>query len=139
MHKNITSSFPNIDVHIRPKELIKKNTSVSEICHHLLSLEKYNNSDYFCCLYPTAPLRNFNDIKKNYKKLIGNKSLDSVFAITEFKHYPYQALYIEGKEIKPFWKNYIKKNSRHFPKFYAGNGSTYFVKTKSFMKKNPFI
>lgn len=134
-HNNIGNNFPNVEIHIRPKKLTKKNTSVSEICYHLLNLQEYNNSSYFCCLYPTAPLRNSTDIKNCYKKLVDNKFLDGVFAITEFKHYPYQALYLDGDEIKPFWKNYVKKNSRYFPKFYAGNGSTYFIKTKSFIKK----
>ena len=62
--------------------------------------------------------------------------MDSVFAITEFKHYLSSVIYRERN--KTFLEKLYKENSRHFPKFYAGNGSTYFVKTKSFMKKKSF-
>ena len=116
-------------------------TIVEVILTHLKEFNLVGKAyDYLYCLYPTAPLRNKNDLI-NISNIFENQiNVDSVMAVTNFSHYPFQALKINDKKIiEPFWSEYISKRSTDLPNLVAGNGSTYAVKTDLFLKHKSFL
>ncbi len=116
-------------------------TIVEVILSHLKEFNSIGKKyEYVYCLYPTAPLRNKNDlinISNIFEKQI---NVDSVMAVTNFSHYPFQALRINHEKIiQPFWPEYISKRSTELPNLVAGNGSTYAIKTDLFLKHKSFL
>jgi len=116
-------------------------TIVEVILSHLKELNSIGKVyDYIYCLYPTAPLRNKNDLINISNIFEKQTNVDSVIAVTNFSHYPFQALKINDKKnIEPFWPEYISKRSTDLPNLVAGNGSTYAVKTDLFLKYKSFL
>jgi N-acylneuraminate cytidylyltransferase len=94
--------------------------------------QKYN---YFCCIYPTAPLINSNDLKKAQKKILKHKA-SALIAITRFNNHPFRMLKLNKKYIKFYQPAYEKTNTQNVPEFYHDSGSFYFYKTKNFLKSN---
>ena len=86
-------------------------TIVEVILSHLKELNSIGKVyDYIYCLYPTAPLRNKNDLINISNIFEKQTNVDSVIAVTNFSHYPFQALKInDKKKIEPFWPEYISK------------------------------
>ena len=129
------------DVLDRPIDLASDQASVSETClHHLqeLYLQGYQY-DFLYCLYPTAPLRNSSDLQEIARIFKIREDAESVIAACEYLHYPFQALALQQhSKVKPFWPHFARKSSSDFPELVAGNGSTYAISVKSFLKYRDF-
>ena len=128
----------------RPDSLADDFSRVDQVClYHLRNNNHLRDHDYFFCLYPTAPLRNSSDLISMGRQLqITNASSclpDGVFAVSAFGHYPFQALYCNNNGfIEPYWPEHILKKGSDFPNFFAGNGSTYAISVRKFMKYGNF-
>ena len=63
--ENLVSKFP-VTIHKRPRYLSTANSTINQLCEHLIKLYKKKgvNWNKICVLYPTAPMRNSEDIKK---------------------------------------------------------------------------
>lgn len=70
---------------IRPKNLSDDFTGTHDVMRHAVKyLTKENqNIKYFCCIYPTAPLIEINDLKDGFSEIKKDKYL-SVFGATKF-------------------------------------------------------
>ena len=125
----------------RPEHLADDASRVDEVCSYHLTHDINDdiNDSIFFCLYPTAPLRNAQDLRNIYNMLVSSPEADGVFAVTPFSHYPFQALSeSENGYLMPFWKEHVLKKGSDFPNFYAGNGSTYALSVASFLKFGNF-
>lgn len=132
----------NCKVLKRPKSLATDDATVVQvILNHFkdfsLMEKKY---DHIYCLYPTAPLRNKLDLI-NIANIFEKKiNVDSVIAVTNFSHYPFQALSIKDENlIEAFWPEHVSKRSNQLPNLVAGNGSTYAIKTDLFLQHKGFL
>jgi len=120
---------------LRPKKLSNDSTIIKNVLKHAIvetNSQKYN---YFCCIYPTAPLINSNDLKKAQKKILKHKA-SALIAITRFNNHPFRMLKLNKKYIKFYQPAYEKTNAQNVPEFYHDSGSFYFYKTKNFLKSN---
>jgi pseudaminic acid cytidylyltransferase len=120
---------------LRPKKLSNDSTIIKNVLKHAIvetNSQKYN---YFCCIYPTAPLINSNDLKKAQKKILKHKA-SALIAITRFNNHPFRMLKLNKKYIKFYQPAYEKTNTQNVPEFYHDSGSFYFYKTKNFLKSN---
>ena len=129
------------DLLTRPPQLADDDSRVDEVCMYHLThdLSDLVRDSIFFCLYPTAPLRNAIDLKNIYTLLESQPEADGAFAVTQFSHYPFQALSLDNDGyLLPYWKDHILKKGSDFPSFYAGNGSTYAVSISSFLKHGNF-
>ncbi len=137
---DISSNY-GADIDIRNKKLATDEARVVNVCLDFLNTQKSigNHYDVLCCLYPTAPLRNVEDII-NSINLLENENCNSVMAVTEF-HYPcHQALKMDKDNyLNPMWPDLVSKRSSELPKLYVDNGSTYSVKVEQFIKEETFI
>lgn len=130
---------PKIEKFYRSKKLGKKNTPLVKVCLNFIKEfeKKYFKIDILCLLYPTAPLRDAEDIKKTFKLL--NKKCHFALAATTYSMPPQQALFLLNKEYtKPVFKKLVKKNESEIGKIVVDNGSTYFCYVKKFKRNKSF-
>ena len=136
---NIAAMF-GAEIDNRKKELASDRAKVVEVCLDFLNREKKTGNLYniLCCLYPTAPLRNSDDIKRTIE-LVMNGKCNYAIAVTEF-HYPvHQALKFDNaSNMEPMWPELIFKNSNELPPLCVDNGSTYAMNIGEFMKSGSF-
>lgn len=68
-----------------------------------------------------------------------NHDAEAVIAVTDYSHYPFQALAIDSsKHIRPFWPDLVRLRSPQLPRLVAGNGSAYAISVDSFMRHQDF-
>ena len=123
--------------------------TVAQVCEHILTEEFKDEGSYdaFCCLLPTAPMRNAEDIKGAYGLLQKDVACEGVMGVTEF--------------IQPWWQALVKSGEHWYPDYpdifdyrqdevegqcagkrYVDNGSMYWVRTGAFFRQKilcPFI
>ena len=127
----------------RPKSLSGDKIKVLQVINFYfekLKIEKTFKT--ISLLLPTCPLRDKNHIKKAFKIFKKNK-LDGLISITEIGFVYKMAIKINGKYIKPVWKNspLITGNTRsqNHKKIYRPNGGIYLSDTKMFKKTKNFF
>lgn len=87
--------------------------------------------DILVCLYATAPLRHFGDIRE-VTQMIKPGVCDYAMAVCEANRPIHQAMLSEDGVLKPAWPELVNKNSQFAPKYLFGNGSTYAVSVPAF-------
>ncbi|QKJ67900.1 acylneuraminate cytidylyltransferase family protein [Deefgea piscis] len=127
-------------VDMRAAYLSSDTATVAEVCLDYLSREASAGHEYdaLCCCYATAPMRTAKDIVETMSLLEVGKCDFSV-AITNFSHYPHQALNknIDGYLV-PVWPEIVQSQAKSMGEIYAGNGSTYAVNVNAFLKFSEF-
>lgn len=124
----------------RKGELATDGASVVDVCVDLLESEKNGGRlyDRLCCLYPTAPFRNADDIRATLALLEGGKC-HFTMAVTRFSHYPHQALKcMPDGSAEPMWPDLCELRSDRLPTLAADNGSTYGVFVEEFLRHRSF-
>ena len=126
----------------RPVVLGSDQATVAEVCrYHLLEYaENEENFTHLYCLYPTAPLRSSADLCCISNIFTEHHDAKAVVAVTQFSHYPHQALY-QGPDgcLAPYWPELSELRASSLPSFWAGNGSTYAILTDEFLRINGFF
>ncbi len=124
----------------RPAELATDKAGTTDICLELLErLEQQGEIyDIIALLYPTAPLRNADDIR-SMVRLVQREDTDFVHAVTSFEGNPYQVLYQNSNGyLAPVWPLLVQKKSQELPQPFRGNGSTYLAKTAALKSARTF-
>ena len=126
---------------IRPAELSDDFAGTAPVLIHALKwLNEHNYaSDYFCCIYATAPFAQAKYIKKGLD-LIKSKSAATVFSVTTFPYPIFRALKIgnDGR-IEMFWPEHENSRSNDLPEAYHDAGQFYWGNTEKFMKGKTFF
>ena len=80
---------------------------------------------YGCCIYPTAPLIQIENIKLGLSEMINN-DYDSVFPIVEFEYPIWRGIIIDKKnKIDMIWPENKNKRSQDLKKVYHDAGQWY--------------
>lgn len=121
---------------LRNKKLSNDTAGTDAVLHDFV-MSNNISAKYVACLYPTAILIKFSDLKKAYKKFIKDNS-DCLLSIGKYLNNPLRSLELDSKNYIRFVsiKN-IKKNSQELKDLFYDCGSFYFYKTevlKSFKK-----
>lgn len=126
----------------RPASLGSDTATVAEVCSHHLA-EMQNNDehyDHLYCLYPTAPLRQAEDLRAMADIFATKTDAVAVIAVTSYMHYPHQALQLTGSgKLTAFWPELVNLRGSDLPPLMAGNGSTYAVRIDRFMDSLDFM
>lgn len=122
---------------LRPKNISGDNVGTAPVLDHAINFLKLKD-EFFCCIYPTAPLINFKDLIKSFQ-LIKKSNYNSCFSITNFS-FPIQRALIKDKNnlVKYKWKKNVNTSSRKLKYFYHDAGMFYWLRTIKF-KKNKNI
>jgi pseudaminic acid cytidylyltransferase len=96
-------------------------------------IENYNNLGKtftnICCLYPTAPLINFENIRSAYDLMINNK-FSTVFPVTVFSFPILRALKVDEKQkVDMIWPENKTKRSQDLEQCYHDAGQFYWLKS----------
>ncbi len=124
------------DVHHRSLELAGDTARVVDVLKEVLDYykERGREFDYLCCLYPTAPLRNAEDIRSAYQ-LVLSKKADYCLAITEYSESPFFAFDLKANgTIERKWPELAMLQSSEKPKVVVDNGSMYWAKVVRFLE-----
>jgi len=136
------ASAAGAEVLHRPPLLGSDAATVAEVCSHHLQTwaESGEHYDHLYCLYPTAPLRNADDLRAMASIFDAKSDAIAVVAVSQFMHYPHQALQlgVHG-ELKPFWPELVNLRGSDLPTLVAGNGSTYAVAIEPFKQTLNFM
>lgn len=126
----------------RPEPLGSDSATVAEVCsYHLQALADCGETyDYLFCLYPTAPLRNAQDLCAIASIFDSKRDAIGVIGVSKFMHYPHQALRLGANgALQPFWPELVNLRGSDLPNLVAGNGSTYAIQVQSFMQTQSFL
>ncbi len=124
----------------RSKKLSDDNTQITPVLIDTIKNIESKNIKYHFCIFPTAPLINFKDLKKAFKMFLQN-NYDSMIAVSDYDHPPLKALKINNDKISRKWSNINTKNSKTQDLEYLvhDSGSFYIFNTESLIKKNNLI
>ncbi|MHB9140345.1 MAG: pseudaminic acid cytidylyltransferase [Paludibacter sp.] len=81
--------------------------------------------DFICCIYPTAPLIQAEDLKKGYELLIQN-DYNSVYSVVSFGYPVWRGLRFDtNKKIQMVWEEYKNARSQDLEPVYHDAGQWY--------------
>ena len=121
------------DIFFRSKKLSKDSTMLSPVIHDVLKKNEYSSEDYVCCIYATAPLINYTDIKKSLLKLKVKKCL-ACHTVTDYD-FPVARSLIFSKSLVQFkYKKFKNTPSQKTPKIVHDAGQFFWLKVNSFLK-----
>ena len=126
---------------IRPGELADDFIGTMPVVFHALSwLNKHElSTDYFCCIYATAPFVRPDYIKKGFD-LIKDKNAAAAFSVTTFPYPIFRALKIdENGHIRMFWPEYENTRSNDLQDTYHDAGQFYWGNTEKFVEGKTFL
>lgn len=126
---------------VRPDQLADDFAGISSVLIHALNWLKENEagSDYFCCIYATAPFIQTAYIKKGLDVIINKKST-TAFSVTTFPYPIFRALKIdENGHIEMFWPEHENSRSNDLPEAYHDAGQFFWGNTEKFMRGNTFF
>lgn len=117
----------------RSKETSNDVATTFEVIHEVVS--EYKNQfnkefDLVCCIYPTAPLIQVQQLKNGLNLLLA-KNFNSVFPVVAFGYPVWRGLEIteEGK-TKMVWPKYQNSRSQDLKKIYHDAGQWYWINIK---------
>ena len=122
---------------IRPKEYSDDFIGTHEVIGHAVKWLEHKKEiiDYTCCIYPTAPLINTDDLIKGFK-LIKTGKWDSVIAATTYSYPIFRSFKkVSGEGLKMIFPKYYKSRSQDLPIIYHDAGLFYWAKSKVWKKK----
>jgi N-acylneuraminate cytidylyltransferase/CMP-N,N'-diacetyllegionaminic acid synthase len=127
---------------LRPTELATDDSIAIDAIGHALEWIKnhYEKYDYVQYIFPTAPLRTAEDIKKGVEILLDKKA-DLGISVCESDHPAdwFNPL-PENNSLRGFYKpEYRRKNKQDFPKSYRVNGAIYVAKWDVFYHKKDWF
>ena len=126
---------------IRPSELADDLTGTAPVLLHALNwLDDHGyTTDYFCCIYATAPFIQAVYIKKGFD-LIKDKDAVTAFSVTTFPSPIFRALKIdENGHMKMFWPEHENSRSNDLPEAYHDAGQFYWGNTEKFVRGKTFF
>ena len=133
----IAHTFGGETPFIRPDNLSDDYSGTHEVIGHAVkSLEDDGcKLDYVCCIYPTAPLIQIEDIKKGFQ-LVKNGQYRSVMAATSYSypvHRSFEVLSSGG--LKMIFPEHYKTRSQDLPEIYHDAGQFYWAKPEVWKDK----
>ena len=128
---------------LRPKFLLKNDTSLNEICEYLINeeIKKNNSYQYLSLFWATALMLESKDIIKAYKQLKNNPKADGIVGITQTYEY-YPSLTLDNNNfLAPLYKRKKITNMRtqNYPAIYIDNGQMAWSKINVFLKEKNWM
>ena len=122
---------------IRPKEIADDFTGTHEVIKHAVKWLEDNGEkiDYACCIYPTAPLIQNDDLIKGYE-IIKTGKWNSVIAATNFSYPIFRSFKnLPDGGLKMIFKDHYNSRSQDLPEVYHDAGLFYWAKPEIWKKK----
>jgi len=122
---------------VRPAELADDFTGTIPVLLHALNWLSEHGfaTDYFCCIYATAPFIQPEHIIEGFN-LLKKRNAATAFSVTTFPYPIFRALKIgEDGCIEMFWPEHENSRSNDLPEAYHDAGHFYWGNTKRFLRE----
>lgn len=117
----ISKSFGADVPFMRPDELSDDFSGVLDVINHALQWHRSNefDVDYACCIFPSAPFINTEDLRAGFEKLTSSRD-QIVMSVCEYSSPIQRAFSLdESHTISPIWPKKIKERTQDLsPKYY---------------------
>lgn len=126
--------------YMRPADLAEDRSGVVDVCLDMIRYFEQQGRTYahMCCLLPSAPLRVADDIVRTYERLLESKA-NYAMAVATYFYSPWEALAEENGFYRPYWGHErIATKRQDRPALWVDSGSTYIVRTESFLRDPTF-
>lgn len=137
--KKIALSFGAEVPFLRPGELSDDYTPTVPVIKHAINQFNITHVDqvkYACCIYPTAPFVQPEDLVDAYVRLSSDFDLDYVFPVVEYDYPIQRALSIdEHQSIKMIYPENYDVRSQDLEKSYHDAGQFYWGRAKSWLNE----
>jgi len=120
---------------MRPPRLADDFTPTADVVLHALKWLKANKSlsEYFCCIYATAPFLQPEYLKAGFERLRDEDDAATAFAVTSFAYPIFRALSIDEKgRMKMIWPEHLETRSNDLPEAYHDAGQFYWGRSRKF-------
>ena len=122
----------------RPIELAQDNSTVVQVCSHVISLPEYAHVEVFCCLYATAILVHIGDLIKSIELLDTGPEANFIMCVSHYNYHPVQALKRNGEYLQMMWPEYKGIQSQSYPEVVVSNGTFYWARREAFLNNQSF-
>lgn len=122
----------------RPKKFSGDKVSTGKVILHAIKWLSKNlkKPNYVCCIYPTAPLMNHEDLIKSFKKM-KSKKWNYIFSATKNSFPIERCFFFDRKNnLKLIKKNSFFKRSQSFQSTYRDAGQFYWGTYDAWSKKS---
>jgi pseudaminic acid cytidylyltransferase len=119
----------------RPAELADDHATVRPVVIHAIreAERRFGRPKYICCVMPTAPFIQVDDLKNGLRKLVSTGS-DFAFTVTSFPYPIQRALKLLGTGgVAMFQNEYLKTRSQDLEPAYHDAGQYYWGRTEAFL------
>lgn len=125
---------------VRPKDLARSNSSTIDVIKHSIRwlLKNKIKPKYICCIYPTSPLMEKNDLKNSFK-IVKKKKNDFVVAVSQYSYPVRKSFYIKNNRIKTVKSSNYFTLSQNLKTAFHDAGQFYWGSTKTWLKKKNII
>ena len=133
---------------IRPDAISDDYTGTHKVIGHAVNWLEHHNTeiDFVCCIYPTAPLIDKNDIIKGYN-LIEEGRWDSIIAATNYSYPIFRSFeMLSTGGLKMIFPEHYNSRSQDLAQVYHDAGQFYWArpyiwtsKPREFNKKNSIV
>lgn len=120
----------------RPAELADDHAPTRPVVNHAIQEveQRFGRPDYVCCVYPTAPLIQIDDLRYGLEQL-NNSEADFAFTVTRFAYPIQRALKItENGRILMFQPEHRQARSQDLEEAYHDAGQFYWGRTQAFLE-----
>ena len=121
---------------IRPAELADDYVKIRPVLRHALTWFRENNYtvNFVCCIFPTAPFLQVDDLKLGLEKLIANNDR-IILPISKYSSPIQRAITMDKTGvIKPVWQDKIKERSQDLEPTYFDTGQFYWATEQTFLQ-----
>jgi pseudaminic acid cytidylyltransferase len=129
---NIAKKY-GADVFFRSKNLSNDSTMLAPVILNVLRKKEYSKEKYACCIYATAPLINFKDLKKSFLEIKIKKS-NACHSVTDYDFPVVRSLVFSKPFIHFKYKKFKNIASQKTPKIVHDAGQFFWIKVEYFLK-----
>ena len=123
---------------LRSKKLADDYTGKNDVMRDAINKIGSNNIKYHCCIYPTAPLIEVEDLIKAFNK-IKKKNYDCLIATNTYNSNPLRSFRVIKDKISFKWRGFAQKRSQDLENLIHDSGTFYIYKTKKFLKPKKML
>ena len=120
----------------RPAELADDHIATRPVVNHAIreAEQRFGRPAHVCCIYPTAPLIQIDDLQRGLEQLIDSGS-DFAFTVTRFAYPIQRALKLtESGRVAIFHPEHRKTRSQDLEEAYHDAGQFYWGRTEAFLE-----
>ena len=121
---------------LRPGKYSGDHTVTRDVIKNVLNSLKIDRKiNCIACIYPTAPLVTYKDLKNAYKIFKIKKKKSYVFSAVQYSYPVQRSFYFDKGQVKTLFKNKFKNRSQDLKKVYHDAGQLYLFNIEM-IKKN---